>query len=601
MLAWLRPYKLVAILALLALVVSACAELAIGQVVRSAVDRGLTAERSTRALLVGMGALGVVYAVSTFLKVSLISWLGERIGADLRSKLFGHVIGMSPSFFDRTRTSEVLSRLVVDTSVLQTLLVAGAPAGLHDALLLAGSSTLMIATSPKLAGVILASVPLLVLPAFLLGKRVRRLSAVAQDRLAGVHAAAAEHLSAATTVQAFQREPEARNLVDERVEAAFVAARRRFHTEATLATLTVLLIFGLIAGVLTVGARDLQSGALSAGELTAFVLYAFVAARSFGGLTAFYSRIERATGSIERLQDLLGETDEIPIPAVPSELPEPPEGRIELDRVTFSYPSRPDDPALTGLSLEVGSGEMVALVGPSGAGKSSIFNLLLRFYDPKQGCVRLDGIDLRDLHPKQVRSRVGLVAQEPVIFDASIAENIRFGRAGSSDEEVRAAARAAAASGFIEALPEGFATQLGERGVRLSAGQRQRLAIARALLRDPAILLLDEATSALDAQSEHDIQTALDEATSRHTTLVIAHRLATVRKATRIVVLDQGRVVASGTHEELLRRSELYARLARLQFVSEATPSAPAEVLPEEVEELPVQRGEEVVQHPPSF
>lgn len=601
MLAWLSPYKLVVLLALLALVVSASAELAIAQVVRSVVDRGLTAERSSRALLGGMAGLGVIYAVSTFLKVSLISWLGERIGADLRSRLFGHVIGLSPSFFDRTRTSEVLSRLVVDTSVLQTLLVAGAPAGLHDALLLAGSSTLMVTTSPRLAGVILASVPLLILPAFLLGRRVRRLSAAAQDRLAGVHAAAAEHLGAATTVQAFQREPEARRLVDERVEAAFVAARRRFHTEAILATLTVLLIFGLIAGVLTIGARDLQSGALSAGELTAFVLYALVAARSFGGLTAFYSRLERATGSIERVQQLLGEVDKIAAPAVPAELPEPPQGRIELDRVTFSYPSRPEAPALRDFSLEVAPGEMVALVGPSGAGKTSIFNLLLRFYDPQGGRVRLDGVDLRDLDPRQARSRIGLVAQEPAIFDASIADNIRVGRPDASDEEVRAAAGGAAAAAFIEALPDRFGTQLGERGVRLSAGQRQRLAIARALLRDPAILLLDEATSALDAQSEHEIQAALEGATLRRTTLVIAHRLATVRMATRIVVLDQGRMVASGTHEELLRSSELYARLARLQFVSEASRSAPAEVLAEEVEQLPVQRGKEFVQHPPSF
>lgn len=583
MLAWLRPYKLVCVLALLALVASAAAELAIGQVVRSVVDRGLTAERSTRALLGGMAVLGVIYAASTYLKVSLVSWLGERIGADLRSKLFGHVIGLSPSFFDRTRTSEVLSRLVVDTSVLQTLLVAGAPAGLHDAMLLAGSSTLMIATSPKLAGVILVSVPLLVLPAFVLGRRVRRLSAVAQDRLAGVHAAAAENLGAATTVQAFQREPEARRLVDERVEAAFVAARRRFHTEASLATLTVLLIFGLIAGVLTIGARDLQSGALTAGQLTAFVLYALVAARSFGGLTAFYSRLERATGSIERLQQLLGEADEVLAPEVPADLPEPAQGRIGLDRVTFWYPSRPEEPALTDFSLEVAPGEMVALVGPSGAGKSTIFNLLLRFYDPQQGCVRLDGVDLRTLDPSRLRSRFGLVAQEPVIFDASIAENIRVGRADASDEEVRAAAKAAAAAGFVEALPEGFGTQLGERGVRLSAGQRQRLAIARALLRDPSILLLDEATSALDAQSEHEIQAALEGATFRRTTLVIAHRLATVRMATRIVVLDEGQVVACGTHQELLRRSELYARLARLQFVSEASPSAPAEVLAEDV------------------
>lgn len=575
MLAWLRPYKLVVFLALLALVVSASAELAIGQVVRSVIDLGLTAKRSTRALLVWMITLGVVYAVATFLKVSLLSWLGERIGADLRSSLFGHLIGMSPSFFDRTRTSEVLSRLVVDTSVLQALLVGGAPAGLHSFVLLVGSSALMIATSPKLAAIILASVPLLVLPAFALGKRVRRLSAVAQDRLADVHAAAAENLGAATTVQAFQREPDARRVVDERVEAAFMAARRRFHTEAILATLTVLLIFGLIAGVLTIGAAELQSGALSAGELAAFVLYALVAARSFGGLTAFYSRLERATGSIERLQQLLAEADEIRIPAVPAALPEPPEGRIELDRVTFWYPSRPEEPALKDFSLEVQPGEMVALVGPSGAGKSTIFNLLLRFYDPQHGCVRLDAVDLRDLDPKQVRSRIGLVAQEPVIFDTSIAQNIRVGRADASDEEVRAAAQAAAAAGFIEALPESFDTQLGERGVRLSAGQRQRLAIARALLRNPAILLLDEATSALDAQSEHEIQQALEAATLRHTALVIAHRLATVRMATRIVVLDQGRVVASGTHDELLRRSELYALLARLQFVSDSTSVGP--------------------------
>ena len=575
MLAWLKPYKRVVFLALLALVVSASAELAIGQVVRRVVDLGLTAKGSSRAVLVGMAALGVVYSVATYLNVSLVSWLAERIGADLRSKLFGHVIGLSPSFFDRTRTSEVVSRLVVDTSMLQALLATGAPAGLHSGVLLLGSSTLMIATSPRLAGVILASVPLLVLPAFALGKRVRRLSAVAQDRLAGVHAAAAENLAAATTVQAFQREPEARRVVDDRVEAAFVAARRRFQTEAVLSTVTVLLVFALLGGVLTIGARDLQSGALTAGELTAFVIYALVAARSFGGLTTFYSRIERVSGSIERLQELLAEVDEIAVPAVPSTLPDPPAGRIELDQVTFGYPSRPEEPALEDFSLEVEPGEMVALVGPSGAGKSTIFNLVLRFYDPQQGRVRLDGVDLRNVRPEHVRSRLGLVAQEPVIFDASVAENVRVGRAEASDDEVRAAAQAAAAAGFIDALPEGFDTQLGERGARLSAGQRQRLAIARALVRDPAILLLDEATSALDAESEYEIQKALEAATLRRTTLVIAHRLATVRRATRIVVLDHGRVVASGTHEELLLRSELYARLARLQFLSDSTSTHP--------------------------
>lgn len=538
-----------------------------GLAIRDVVDGDLAAGDSPLLLLALVG-IGIVFAAATYCRVSLVSWLGERVAADARTKVYSHVVGLSPSFFDRTKTNEVLSRLVADTSVLQTLVVSTAPAGLHNLVLLLGSAALMVVTSPKLAGVTLAAVPVLVLPAFVLGKRVRRLSRVSQDEIAEVNSVAGESLGAITTVQAFNHEPIDRERVAERVEAAFGAARRRFHAEALLSTTTVMLIFALIAVVLWTGARDLGSRQMTAGEMTAFLIYALLAATSFGSLTAFWAQLQRAAGAGERLKALLDELPDIVPPAEPASLPEDARGRISFRNVTFHYPSRPEIPALKEFTLEVEPGQTVALVGPSGGGKSTVFNLLLRFYDPQEGQVLLEGVDLRDLHPRTVRARMGLVSQDPAIFNATVAENIRYGRPDATDDEVWEAAKAAAVTEFVDSLPQGFATPLGERGLRLSGGQRQRLAIARALLRDPAgILLLDEATSALDSASERTIQQAIEAATSNRTSLVIAHRLATVRMADRILVLDRGQIVGDGTHDQLVRDNGLYAELARLQFV----------------------------------
>jgi ATP-binding cassette subfamily B protein len=574
-----RPYKKVIAGTLLALLVAAAAQLAVGVAVRNIVDGDLPARDSP--LLLVLAGVGVIFAAATYCRVNLVSWLGERVAADARNKVFSHVVGLGSDFFDRNKTNEILSRLVADTSVLQTLVVSTAPSGLHDLVLLGGSASLMIVTSPRLAGVVLGAVPVLVLPAFLLGKRVRKLSRASQDELAEVNSVAGESLGAITTVQAFNHEQIDRERVARRVEAAFAAARRRFQTEALLSTLTVLLIFGLITVVLWTGARDLGAGRMTAGELTAFLIYALLAASSFGSLTAFWAQLQRAAGAAERLGALLKEEPSIVPPAEPAALPDGP-GRISFRNVTFRYPSRPDSPALRNFSLEVEPGQTIALVGPSGAGKSTVFNLLLRFYDPQEGVILLDGVDLKSCDPRAVRSRMGLVSQEPAIFNATVAENIRYGRPGASDDEVWEAAEAAAVTEFLDSLPQGFATPLGERGARLSGGQRQRLAIARALVRDPSgILLLDEATSALDSASERTIQQALEAATSNRTSLVIAHRLATVRMADRIIVMDRGRIVGDGTHENLIRDNGLYAELARLQFAAQpdGVPEAPVPIL----------------------
>ena len=545
-----------------------------GVAARDVVDGDLSAEGSQGLLLALLG-VAVVFAVATYCRVSLVSWLGERVAADARKRLFSHLLRMSPSFFDRNQTAEILSRLVADTAVLQTLMVSVAPAGLHSLILLIGSAVLMTVSSARLAAVVLATVPLLVLPAIGIGRRVRRLSRASQDELAQVNAAATESLESITTVQAFNHEDIDSMRLSRRAERAFQVARRRFHAEALLSTAVVVLIFGLIAGVLWVGANDLRAGILTAGGLTAFLIYALIAASSFAALTNFWAQVQRAAGAAERIQALLAEAPEIVAPEEPGTLPAPGEGRVSFENVTFHYPSRPSVPALTDFTMEIAPGETVALVGPSGAGKSTVFNLLLRFYDPQEGRVLLDGVDLRLLDPKAVRARIGVVSQEPPIFDGTVAENIRYGAPDATDQQVHVAAAEATVTKFVEALPQGFDTPLGERGLRLSGGQRQRLAIARALIKESvSILLLDEAMSALDSVSENAIQQSFESATTRRTSLVIAHRLATARMADRIVVIDDGRVVATGTHEQLLETSALYAELARLQLDNTSLPGA---------------------------
>ncbi len=562
-----RPYWKVAILAFVSLVVAAGAVLTIGQAIRRVVDLGFTGEPGfiDQYFLALLGVV-VVLAVATFGRFYLVTWLGERIVADLRRAVYDHVITLSPAFYEATRVGELLSRLTADATLVQSVVDSTASVAMRNLLLFIGGSVLLVFSSPKLTGIVFLLLPLVVLPLRFFGRKVRLYSREAQDRVADIAAHAEETLNAVEVVQAFNHEDHDRVRFGQATERAFATAVRHIRARAWLTALVMLLVFGAVDLVVWIGATDVIAGEMSGGELAAFVFYAIVVAGAAAALMEVYGQLQRAAGGAERLVQLLAVAPEIVAPPRPVVLPTPPAGALTLENVGFHYPSRPNAPALHDVSLDVAAGETVALVGPSGAGKSTLFALLLRFYDPAGGAVRLDGIDIAEADPKAVRERLALVPQEPVIFAGSALDNIRYGRPEASGAEVRRAAEAAHALEFLEALPEGLESHLGERGRRLSGGQRQRIAIARAILRDPAVLLLDEATSALDAESERMVQLALERLMADRTTLVIAHRLATVQKADRIVVLDRGRVVDSGRHGELVKRGGLYARLAALQF-----------------------------------
>jgi len=555
-------------LAAAALIVAAASVLAFGLVIREVVDQGIgsgNAATLNGALLLFLGVVSLM-ALSVGARVYLVNWLGERVVADVRKAVFSHVLTLDTGFFESTRSGEVISRLTTDTTLLQTLVGSALAITIRNLLLIIGGVVMLLVTSLKLTLLVLVGVPLVVVPVWLLGHRVRHLSRISQDRIADVAANVDEVLYGIRTVQAFRHEAVDRRVYGGHVESAFDAATARARVSGALTSLVMLLTFGAVGLVLWFGGQDVLAGHMSGGELSAFVFFAVLVAGSVGALSEVAGELMRAAGATERLMELLSTRPAVAPPNAPVALPDPAAGHVAFRHVSFSYPSRPSEPVLRSLELDIAPGETVALVGPSGAGKSTVMQLLLRFYDPLDGQIDLDGVDLRTAHPAEVRRRIAMVPQEPVIFGTSARENIAYGLEGATDSDIRLAAEAAHASEFLDRLPDGLDTYLGERGVRLSGGQRQRIAIARALLRDPAVLLLDEATSALDAQSEKSVQLALEELMAGRTTLVIAHRLATVRKADRIVVMDAGRIVAAGQHDDLVARGGLYASLAALQF-----------------------------------
>ena len=568
LLPFVRPYWYAIAAALFFLGVAAAASLAMPAAVKDMIDHGFSKDNASRidAVFLALLAVAAVLGLATALRFYFVTWLGERVVADIRKAVFGHVLSLSPAFFEVTRTGEVLSRMTADTTLIQTAVGSSFSIALRNIVMLLGGFVMLAVTAPGLTGLVVVAIALVVLPLLLMGRAVRDLSRKSQDRVADTAAYASEALNSIQTVQAFTHETVDRSRFDGVVEGSFKTALKRIRVRASLTGLAIGLVFAAIVGVLWSGAQSVLAGTMTAGELGQFVLYAVLVAGSFGALSEVWTEINQAAGAAERLTELLAIDPQIKAPPTPKRLPSPALGSIEIDQVRFEYPTRPGVSALRNFSLTMRPGETVALVGPSGAGKTTVLQLLMRFFDPQDGRILLDGVDLRDADPQDVRRRISLVAQDPAIFGASAAENIRYGRPDASMDDVIAAAKAAQAHDFITALPDGYSTQLGERGVTLSGGQRQRIAIARALLRDAPILLLDEATSALDAESERAVQIALDKLMENRTTIVIAHRLATVQRADRIVVIDQGRVVATGTHQELVKAGGLYARLASLQF-----------------------------------
>ncbi len=572
---FLAPYRGRFIVAGIALLVAAACTLGVGQGLRLVIDRGFLADNPAEldAALAVLLAVIATMSVATYIRFYNVSWIGERVTADLRRKVFDHLLTLSPGFFEVTRAGEIVSRLTNDATMLETVIGSSLSLAVRNSVLGAGALILLMATSLKLTLLVLAGLPVVLLPIILFGRGVRRLSRATQDRVADSGAYVDEAIHEIRTVQTYGHEPEDRRAYGERVEAAFDTGVGRIRQRGLLIAAVIFLVFVAVGIILWIGGHDVLSGRLSAGQLSAFVFYAVIVATSIGTVSEVTGELQRAAGATGRLLELLDTPPAIAAPEDPTPLPEPPQATVALERVTFAYPSRPREPALQALSVRVSAGERVALVGPSGAGKTTVFQLLLRFYDPQAGRILLDGVDVKRADPRAVRQRFAVVPQEPVIFAASVWENVRYGRPGAAEKEVRAACDAAYASEFVARLPQGFDTPLGERGVKLSGGERQRLAIARAVLAQRPILLLDEATSALDAESERMVQLALDRLMVGRTTLIIAHRLSTVVGADRIIVLEDGFAIAEGTHASLVRDDPLYRRLAALQFGLE--PSLP--------------------------
>jgi ATP-binding cassette subfamily B protein len=564
---FLRPYKLMVVLSGIALVFTATISLILPMAVRRVVD-GFS-EDNTALLDQYFGAalaIAAALAIGTGLRYFLVTRLGERVVADMRKAVFDRVITLSPAFYERIMTGEILSRITTDTTVIQSVIGSSVSVALRNVLLLFGGMALMLYTSAKLTGLVLLIVPAVIIPIIVLGRRLRKLSRENQDWIAASSGSASESLGAVQTVQAFTQEKATARGFDDVTEKAFTAASRRIGTRAVMTMIVIFLIFSGVVGVLWIGARDVQSDVMTPGQLVQFLIYAILVAGAVGALSEIWGELQRAAGATERLIELLETEDTVKDPAQPVPLPSPAKGAITFEDVSFYYPARPEHAALNGISVDIKAGETVALVGPSGAGKSTIIQLLLRFYDPKTGRITIDGKELQDMARGDFRQAIALVPQDPVIFATSAHENIRFGRPGATDAEVEEAAKAAAAHDFLTALPEGYETYVGERGVMLSGGQKQRIAIARAILRDAPILLLDEATSALDAESERAVQQAVERMAVDRTTLIVAHRLATVKKADRILVFENGQIVAEGSHKDLVAQGGLYARLAKLQF-----------------------------------